>query len=247
VVQFQTARQGESVRVFVGTSGYAYKEWKGAFYPAKLPAAEMLRFYASRLAAVEINNTFYRMPSERVLLDWAAQVPETFRFVLKASQRITHYARLKIEDDSLEYFLRTANVLGDRLGPTLFQLPPNLKKDYQRLTDFLAKLPRTWRAAIEFRHDSWLADDVLDALRAREIALVGVDDDEGGTPLIPTASWGYLRLRRTGYDPAGLAAWAERIRDQPWEEAYAFLKHDEEGIEANGPRWAEELARLTSG
>ncbi len=235
------------MRVFVGTSGYAYREWKGAFYPAKLPAAEMLRFYASRLPAVEINNTFYRMPSERVLLDWAAQVPETFRFVLKASQRITHYARLKIEDDSLEYFLRTANVLGDRLGPTLFQLPPNLKKDYPRLTDFLAKLPRTWRAAMEFRHDSWLADDVLDALRARDIALVAVDDDEGGTPLIPTASWGYLRLRRTGYDPAGLAAWAERIRGQPWQEAYAFLKHDEEGTEANGPRWAEELARLTSG
>jgi len=235
------------VRVFVGTSGYAYKEWKGAFYPAKLPAAEMLRFYASRLPTVEINNTFYRMPSERVLLDWAAHVPETFRFVLKASQRITHYARLKIEDDSLEYFLRTANVLGDRLGLTLFQLPPNLKKDYPRLTDFLAKLPRTWRAAMEFRHDSWLADDVLDALRARDIALVAVDDDEGGTPLIPTASWGYLRLRRTGYDPAGLAAWAERIRGQPWQEAYAFLKHDEEGTEANGPRWAEELARLTSG
>jgi uncharacterized protein YecE (DUF72 family) len=235
------------VRVFVGTSGYAYKEWKGAFYPAKLPAAEMLRFYASRLPAVEINNTFYRMPSERVLLDWAAQVPETFRFVLKASQRITHYARLKIEDDSLEYFLRTANVVGDRLGPTLFQLPPNLKKDYPRLTDFLARLPRTWRAAMEFRHDSWLADDVLDALRARDIALVAVDDDEGGTPLIPTASWGYLRLRRTGYDQAGLAAWAERIRGQPWQEAYAFLKHDEEGTEANGPRWAEELARLTSG
>ncbi len=235
------------MRVFVGTSGYAYKEWKGAFYPAKLPAAEMLRFYASRLPAVEINNTFYRMPSERVLLDWAAQVPETFRFVLKASQRITHYARLKIEDDSLEYFLRTANVVGDRLGPTLFQLPPNLKKDYPRLTDFLARLPRTWRAAMEFRHDSWLADDVLDALRARDIALVAVDDDEGGTPLIPTASWGYLRLRRTGYDQAGLAAWAERIRGQPWQEAYAFLKHDEEGTEANGPRWAEELARLTSG
>jgi uncharacterized protein YecE (DUF72 family) len=167
--------------------------------------------------------------------------------VLKASQRITHYARLKIEDDSLEYFLRTANVLGDRLGPTLFQLPPNLKKDYPRLTEFLAKLPRTWRAAMEFRHDSWLADDVLDALRARDIALVAVDDDEGGTPLIPTASWGYLRLRRTGYDPAGLAAWAERIQAQPWQEAYAFLKHDEEGTEANGPRWAEELLGRAGG
>ena len=235
------------MRVFVGTSGYAYKEWKGAFYPAKLPAGEMLRFYASRLPAVEINNTFYRMPSEKVLVDWAGQVPETFRFVLKASQRITHYARLRIEDDSLDYFLRTANVLGPRLGPTLFQLPPNLKKDLPRLADFLAKLPRTWRAALEFRHESWLADDVLEALRARDIALVAVDDDEGGTPLLTTASWGYLRLRRTGYDEAALDRWAGRILEQPWREAYAFLKHDEEGTEANGPRWAEALAHLTSG
>ena len=235
------------MQVFVGTSGYAYKEWKGAFYPAKLPAVEMLRFYASRLPAVEINNTFYRMPSEKVLVDWAGQVPEAFRFALKASQRITHYARLKIEDDSLDYFLRTANVLGPRLGPTLFQLPPNLKKDLPRLTDFLARLPRTWRAAMEFRHDSWFADDVLDALRARDIALVAVDDDEDGAPLAPTASWGYLRLRRTGYDPPALATWAERILAQPWQEAYAFLKHDETGTEANGPRWADELARLTSG
>ncbi|HZE74315.1 MAG TPA: DUF72 domain-containing protein, partial [Gemmatimonadales bacterium] len=181
------------MQLFVGTSGYAYKEWKGAFYPAKLPADEMLHFYSSRLPAVEINNTFYRMPSERVLVEWAGQVPEAFRFVLKASQRITHYARLKIEDDSLDYFLRTANVLGSRLGPTLFQLPPNLKKDLPRLSDFLAKLPRTWRAAMEFRHESWFADDVLEALRARDIALVAVDEDEGGSPLVPTASWGYLR------------------------------------------------------
>ncbi len=231
------------MQLFVGTSGYAYKEWKGAFYPAKLPADEMLRFYAGRLPAVEINNTFYRMPSEKMLVDWAAQVPDGFRFVLKAPQRITHYARLKLEDDSLDYFLRTANVLGPKLGPTLFQLPPNLKKDLPRLADFLAKLPRTWRAAFEFRHESWFADDVLETLRTRDLALVTVDDDEGGAPLVPTASWGYLRLRRTGYDPAGLATWAERIRAQPWQEAYAFLKHDEEGTEANGPRWAEELQR----
>jgi uncharacterized protein YecE (DUF72 family) len=232
------------MQLCVGTSGYAYKEWKGAFYPAKLPADEMLRFYASRLPSVEINNTFYRMPTERVLLDWAEQVPEGFRFVLKAPQRITHYARLKLEDDSLDYFLRTANVMGGRLGPTLFQLPPNFKKDLPRLTEFIAKLPRTWRAAFEFRHESWFTDDVLEALHGRDIALVAVDDDEGGSPLVPTASWGYLRLRRTGYDHAGLAAWAERVRSQPWQEGYVFLKHDEEGTEANGPRWAEELLRL---
>jgi uncharacterized protein YecE (DUF72 family) len=134
--------------------------------------------------------------------------------------------------------------MGGRLGPTLFQLPPNFKKDLPRLTEFIAKLPRTWRAAFEFRHESWFTDDVLEALHGRDIALVAVDDDEGGSPLVPTASWGYLRLRRTGYDHAGLAAWAERVRSQPWQEGYVFLKHDEEGTEANGPRWAEELLRL---
>jgi uncharacterized protein YecE (DUF72 family) len=232
------------VQVFVGTSGYAYKEWKGGFYPPKLPAAEMLRFYAGHFRTVEINNTFYRMPSERVLVEWAAQVPQGFRFILKASQRITHYARLKVEDDSLDYFLRTANVLGPRLGPTLFQLPPNLKKDLPRLTEFLAKLPRTWRAAMEFRHDSWFVDDVYDALRGRDIALVAVDADEGGAPLVPTAAWGYLRLRRTAYDSRDLASWAERIRGQPWQEAYTYLKHEEDETAANGPRWAKELAHL---
>jgi uncharacterized protein YecE (DUF72 family) len=234
------------MRLSVGTSGYAYKEWKGAFYPPKLPADEMLRFYAGRLSAVEINNTFYRMPTERVLLDWTTQVPEGFRFVLKAPQRITHYARLKLEDDSLEYFLRTANVMGGKLGPTLFQLPPNFKKDLPRLQEFIAKLPRTWRAAFEFRHEGWFTDEVFDTLRGRDLALVTVDDDEGESPLVPTASWGYLRLRRTNYDRPALAGWSERIRAQPWQEGYVFLKHDEEGTAANGPRWAEELLQLAS-
>jgi uncharacterized protein YecE (DUF72 family) len=186
------------------------------------------------------------MPTERVLVDWTGQVPDGFRFVLKAPQRITHYARLKLEDDSLDYFLRTANVIGGKLGPTLFQLPPNFKKDLPRLADFIAKLPRTWRAAFEFRHDSWFTDDVLETLRARDLALVAVEDDEGQSPLQPTATWGYLRLRRTNYDVPALTAWAERIRTQPWQEGYVFLKHDEEGTEANGPRWAEELLRLTA-
>jgi len=231
-------------RLLAGASGYSFKEWKGVFYPEKIEADAMLPFYAERLPSVEINNTFYRMPTERVLVDWADQVPEGFRFVLKAPQRITHFARLKLEDDSLDYFLRTANVMADKLGPTLFQLPPNFKKDLARLSDFVARLPRTWRAAFEFRHESWLTDDVLESLRSRDIALVAVDDDDGGSPLVPTASWGYVRLRRTTYDPAGLAAWAERIRAQQWQEGYVFLKHDEEGTEANGPRWAEELLRL---
>jgi len=216
------------MRILVGTSGWAYKEWKGAFYPADLPADEMLRYYAERLPTVEINNSFYRMPKEAVLLEWAAQVPPEFRFVLKASRRITHINRLADGDDSLGYFLRTVNVLGDKLGPTLFQCPPSLRKDLGRLNDFLGRVPRTWRAALEFRHDSWFTDEVYDALRSHDVALVAVDEDDGGAPLVPTASWGYLRLRRTTYQRDELAAWADRIRGQPWQEAFAFLKHEED-------------------
>jgi uncharacterized protein YecE (DUF72 family) len=227
------------MRILVGTSGWSYKEWKGSFYPADLPADAMLRYYAGRLPTVEINNSFYRMPKEKVLLDWAAQVPPEFRFVLKASRRITHINRLTDEDGSLAYFLRTANVLGERLGPTLFQCPPSLRKDIGRLRDFLALVPRTWRAALEFRHQSWFDDEVYEALRGHDVALVAVDEDEGATPLVPTAAWGYLRLRRTRYGDEELDAWVQRIRNQPWNEAFAFLKHDEE--KGTGPDAATKL------
>jgi uncharacterized protein YecE (DUF72 family) len=149
--------------------------------------------------------------------------------VMKASRRITHINRLAGEDDSLEYFLRTVNVLGDRLGPTLFQCPPTLKKDVPRLQRFLSRVPRTWRAALEFRHESWFDDEVYQTLRAHDIPLVAVDEDEGaGAPLVPTGSWGYLRLRRTTYQPGELQEWADRIKQQPWQEAFAFLKHEED-------------------
>jgi uncharacterized protein YecE (DUF72 family) len=233
--------------IHVGTSGWSYKEWKGSFYPADLPSDGMLRYYATRLPTVEINNSFYRIPKEKVLLEWADQVPAEFRFVLKASRRITHINRLANEDGSLEYFLRTVNVLGARLGPTLFQCPPSLRKDMARLRDFLALVPRTWRAAMEFRHASWFTDEVYDALRGHDIALVAVEEDEGegtGAPLVPTASWGYLRLRRTDYGEDALKAWVQRIRGQPWGEAYAFLKHDEE--KGTGPDAAVTLAALVS-
>ncbi len=228
-----------------GTSGWSYKEWKGTFYPSDLASDDMLRHYATRLPSVEINNSFYRIPKEKVLLEWADQVPADFRFVLKASRRITHINRLANEDGTLEYFLRTINVLGERLGPTLFQCPPSLRKDMVRLRDFLALVPRTWRAALEFRHASWFTDEVYDALRGHDIALVAVDEDEGegaGAPLVPTASWGYLRLRRTDYTDDTLKAWIERIRGQPWQEAYAFLKHDEE--KGTGPEAATRLREL---
>jgi uncharacterized protein YecE (DUF72 family) len=227
------------MHILVGTSGWSYKEWKGSFYPADLPADGMLRHYATRLPTVEINNSFYRIPKEKVLLEWADQVPAEFRFVLKASRRITHINRLSAQDDSLDYFLRTVNVLGEKLGPTLFQCPPSLKKDIGLLRDFLAKVPRTWRAALEFRHQSWFDDEVYDALRAHDIALVEVDEDEGATPLVPTASWGYLRLRKTEYGDDELRGWAERIGSQPWREAFVFLKHDEESHA--GPEAATKL------
>ena len=230
------------MNILVGTSGWSYKEWKGSFYPADLPADDMLRHYAGRLPAVEINNSFYRIPKEKVLLEWAEQVPPGFRFVLKASRRITHVNRLSAADDSLDYFLRTVNCLGDRRGPTLFQCPPSLRKDLELLRDFLARVPRTWQTAMEFRHESWFDEEVYEALRGHEVALVTVDEDEATTPLVPTASWGYLRLRRTEYDQDALRAWADRIRAQPWTEAYAFLKHEEDS--PAGPDAAVRLSAL---
>jgi uncharacterized protein YecE (DUF72 family) len=205
----------------------------------------MLRFYAARFPTVEVNNSFYRIPNERVLSSWAEQVPEQFRFVLKASRRITHNARLADEDGSLDYFLRAVNPLGERRGPTLFQLPPTFKKDLSRLQNFVGRLPRHWPAALEFRHSSWFEDDVYETLRARDIALVAVDEDESegpGSPLVPTASWGYLRMRRTSYSTSTLGQWGERIRSQPWTEAYVFLKHEEGS--PTGPAAAQELKQL---
>jgi uncharacterized protein YecE (DUF72 family) len=233
------------MRILVGTSGWSYKEWKGSFYPSKLRADEMLRFYASRFSTVEVNNTFYRMPTEAVLAGWTEQVPQEFRFVVKASRRVTHNNRLTDEDGSLAYFLRAVTPLGERMGPTLFQLPPTFRKDVGRLSEFLGLLPRRWPAAVEFRHSSWFDNEVYDALRARDTALVAVDADEAaaqGAPLIPTASWGYVRLRRLGYDASALQQWATRIREQHWREAYVFLKH-EEGSPV-GPGAAQELKRI---
>jgi uncharacterized protein YecE (DUF72 family) len=214
----------------VGTSGFAYKEWKGSFYPEKLPAKEMLRFYAGRLPAVEINNTFYRMPRRELLEGWAAQVPEDFRFVLKASRRITHVKRLADAADEVAYLYRAAEVLGERRGPILFQLPPFLRKDLPRLEAFLAGLPTGHRAAFEFRHESWQDDEVRAALRGAGAALCAADADDAAEPaLVASADFGYLRLRRSDYDEARLALWAERVRAQPWEEVFVFFKHEDAG------------------
>ena len=228
------------MRVLAGTSGFSYKEWKGSFYPEDLPAEDMLAYYSARLPAVEINNTFYRMPKPSMLEGWAAQVPAEFRFILKASQRITHRKRLKEAGDEVAYFFQTAATLGERLGPTLFQLPPNLKKDLPRLEAFLEVLPPKAPAAFEFRHASWFEDDVFAALRAQGAALCIAEDEELATPLVATAPWGYLRLRRQDYDDAAVAGWAEKVRAQPWSEAFVFFKHEDAG---SGPKLAAEFLR----
>jgi uncharacterized protein YecE (DUF72 family) len=231
------------MRLWIGTSGYSYKEWIGPFYPEGLPAKEMLGYYAGRLGAVEINNTFYRQPTVGTLEGWAAQVPEGFRFVLKASRRITHFQRLRDAADETSYLLRTASVLGERLGAILFQLPPDFKKDLPRLREFLDQLHGA-RAAFEFRHPSWFEDDVMAALRAGGFALCGADTVE--RPLdqpFSTADWGYLRLRRP-YTDEDLADWARKVGAQSWEEGFVFFKHEKE---ANSPLWASRFRELTAG
>jgi len=223
------------MRLRAGTSGYAFKEWKGSFYPQDLKDDAMLGYYAGKFPTVEINNTFYRLPKEHVLQEWAAQVPEPFTFAIKASQRITHHARLKPECASaVEFLLKNTSALAARLGPILFQLPPNLKKDTDRLRAFLATLPADRRYTIEFRHESWFDDEVFAALRERDIPLCIVEQPEFASPVVSTASWGYVRLHRFDYDEPMLAEWVKRLNAQPWSEAYVYFKHDE-GIGSGPP------------
>lgn len=234
------------MKLHAGTSGFAFKEWKGSFYPNDLKDDAMLGYYSSKFPTVEINNTFYRLPKEHVLQDWASQVPEPFSFSIKASQRITHFARLKPECASaVEFLLKNTASLGNRLGPVLFQLPPNLKKDVERLRAFLDTLPRDRRYTIEFRHETWFEDDVFDLLRERDIPLCIIDQPEFASPRVATASWGYLRLHRFDYDDPGLAEWAKRIADQSWAEAYVYFKHDE-GV-GSGPPAVDAFLRAING
>ncbi|MCP4203998.1 MAG: DUF72 domain-containing protein [bacterium] len=198
----------------------------------------MLGYYGSRLPAVEINNTFYRMPKPSVLEGWSKQVPADFRFVLKASRRITHFKRLKNAEEECRYFVDTASTLGERLGALLFQLPPNFKKDLERLGEFLKILPDDVRAAFEFRHDSWFDDDVFEALRSHNRALCLAETEDKQPELIATADWGYLRLRRADYDKQALERWLNGLRRQEWTECFVFFKHEDE---ASGPRLAAQF------
>jgi uncharacterized protein YecE (DUF72 family) len=233
------------MRFYVGTSGYSYKEWKGSFYPQKLPQREMLGYYAERFSTVEVNNSFYRMPDARVLKSWAQQVPAGFRFALKAPQAITHFKRLKNAEAVTKEFVSVASALKGRLGPLLFQLPPNFKKDLPRLEAFLRLLRKRTSIAFEFRHASWFDNEVFDCLRANSCALCIADtDDAPRADLVSTAGWGYVRLRRKRYTRQQLAAWIERLRSQAWDEAYVFFKHEDAGT---GPKFASRFLELAAG
>ena len=231
------------MNTLVGTSGFAFKEWKGPFYPSGLKDDAMLGYYSGRYPTVEINNTFYRLPKEHVLLDWASQVPDQFTFAIKASQRITHYARLKAgAADALGFLLKNTESLGDRLGPILFQLPPNLHKDSNRLRAFVALLPADRRFTIEFRHESWFDEETFDALRARDIALCVSESADVVCPRVATASWGYLRLHRQDYTNPMLAEWQQYVAAQPWKDTYVFFKHDY--IDGAGPLAVERFVGM---
>ncbi len=228
------------MKPWVGTSGYNYPEWKGSFYPEKLPAAKMLPYYAEHFDSVEINYTFYRTPNTRILAGWAAQTPAQFRLTLKAPKRITHIAKLRDCGELLAYFLKTSATLGERLGVILFQLPPYLRKDLPVLREFIALLPPGTRAAFEFRHASWMDGDVFDCLRERDLALCVADSEKFSTPLEITASYGYFRLRDEGYTEPDLVAWAARILKSAGHlnEVYVYFKHEEAGT---GPQFAKTL------
>ena len=230
------------MKIYVGTSGYGYKEWKGIFYPEKISPKEMLHFYSERFGTVEINNTFYRMPTESVLTSWANEVPDDFVFALKAPQVITHLRRLKNVDAEMDYLFRTLTVLGKRLGPVLFQFPKSFHADLPALKNLLALVPRTISCAFEFRSPSWLDAGIPDLLREKGCSLCTADADEDPTnEIINAAPWGYLRLRRSDYRSVDLSRWLEKILLQKWEKAFVFFKHEDE---AKGPEMAARFHEL---
>ena len=231
------------MRLFIGTSGFSYKEWRGIFYPPDLSPHAMLAHYAGRLNAVEINNTFYRLPKPSVLASWAGEVPEDFRFSIKASRRITHMKRLRNAESETEYLFRTVETLRERLGVLFFQLPPFLAKDPERLDRFAAGIPKAVPAAFQFKNPSWNDPEVVEVLRRHELAWCITDEDDPDPPFHATASFGYLRLRRDQYSPQALEDWLRRIRSQSWDRAFVFFKDDEKAL---GPGFAESFLKLSS-
>ena len=223
--------------IWIGTSGYNYPEWKGSFYPATLKAAEMLPYYAARFPTVEINYTFYRMPNESTVAKWAAETPSPYKLTLKAPRRITHDSRLRNCGELVAGFCRVAGTLGDKLGALLFQLPPNLKKDLGLFDAFIAELPPKVCAAFEFRHQSWLDEDVFERLKARNLALCIADSEKMSTPVRVTADYAYFRLRDEGYTPDDIRRWATVVAREAsaCRDVFVYFKHEEEG---KGPEFA---------
>jgi uncharacterized protein YecE (DUF72 family) len=230
--------------LYVGTSGYSYKEWKGSFYPENTSPKEMLSFYSSRFKSVELNNTFYRVPQPSMIETWKAQVPENFRFSIKASQGITHFRRLKDATQPTRLMLETVSALEDRLGAVIFRLPSDMKKDLKRLESFLKQLPRDTPIAFDFRNETWFDDEVFELLRTENRALVVSDTED--LPTIyreKTADWGYLRLRRVQYSDSDLKKWIKWMRAQKWSDSYVFFRHEDEGT---GPKLAAQFIKLAS-
>ncbi|MGB9473735.1 MAG: DUF72 domain-containing protein [Candidatus Udaeobacter sp.] len=231
------------MKCWIGTSGFQYAEWKGNFYPEDLPSAKMLPFYAERLSTTEINYTFHRIPAPKTIDNWKALTPGNFRFALKAPQKITHWLKLRDCADTLRYFYDVVSLLGEKLGPVLFQLPPNFKKETFVLGDFLNGLPAGMHAAFEFRHESWFDDEVFEALRTRGAALCIADTEKLETPRVATTGWGYLRLRREDYAHSDVERWAHFVQEQTdnWTDAFIYFKHEEAGI---GPKLAKQMVEL---
>ena len=221
----------------IGTSGYSYPEWRGSFYPERFPTSQMLPFYSAQFSTVEINNTFYRMPNEKVLSDWSGVTPEGFKFTLKAPRQITHNSRLQNCESALETFWERANTLGPKLGVLLFQLPPSFKKNVPVLSTFLDGLAQGTRAAFEFRDTSWHSDDVFALLETRNVAVCIADSEKMTTPVVVTSDYGYFRLRDEGYQEDDIQQWAATIAQHAddWPDVFVYFKHEEQG---KGPEFA---------
>ncbi|HXT39973.1 MAG TPA: DUF72 domain-containing protein [Candidatus Angelobacter sp.] len=232
--------------LWVGTSGFQYPEWRGSFYPDKLPISKMLPYYAEHFPTTEINYTFRRMPTVEILERWVIATPLEFKFTLKAPQEITHFRRLRDCEKVLGAFCNTLPALNSKLGVVLFQLPPGFARDIPVLADFMEALPHGVRVAFEFRHSSWHDDEVFALFKSKNAALCIADSERMATPIVLTADFGYFRLRDEGYRDADIACWAEKIAQnrKGLRDVFVYFKHEEKGV---GAEFAKQLMGLLSG
>lgn len=231
------------MKLYIGTSGYSYKEWKGNFYPEKIKNEEMLKFYSAQFNSVEINNTFYRVPKKEVIQNWAKQVPKDFKFSVKASRNITHIKKLKDAESDLKYFIENVKELKSKLGILLIQLPPSFSKNLERLRLFTESLPEKINAAFEFRHPTWFDEEVYELLKEKKFSMcLSQTDEEPDVKLINTASYAYLRLRKTDYSKKEINEWWKKIQEGGWDEVFVFFKHEDGGL---GPKFARQLIEIS--